>query len=151
MAIDVIMTGDEAKEKGSCKDARTCTWTAFMNGRWTKDRPVRPGRYRIASNEGLLVGEVVAVRDRVDRDKILLSQEWDGWFWSFPTPPPPQPVPRPETEAKTPHRPVPPPPKLSWPAGSPPSTITTSAPVVGSDVPEDKSNLVVVNFRRNAK
>jgi hypothetical protein len=141
MAIDVVMTGEEAQKKGSNKDARVCTWTAFLNGMWTRERPVRPGRYRIASLDGLLVGEIVAVRDRANPDKIVLSQKWAGWFWSFPTPPPPQPVPRPENEVVT-YRPIPPPPAL-------PRAVESPGEPEGPLEDGDMAN--VVQFRRTAK
>jgi hypothetical protein len=142
MAIDVVMTGEEAQKKGSNKDARVCTWTAFLNGTWTRERPIRPGRYRIASMDGILVGEIVAVRDRAEPNRLVLSQEWASWFWSFPTPPPPQPVPRPENGVVT-YRPIPPPPPL------------IARRVEAADEPEgpledgDISN--IVQFRRTAK
>jgi hypothetical protein len=146
MAFDVVMTGEEAKQKGSMKDARTCSWTGWMNGGWTRQRPVRPGRYRIATLDGQLVGEIVAMRDRANPDRIVLSQEWNGYFWNFPTPPPPQPVPRPENEALHYRSPIPPPPLVPRPLEA------DEKPVEEPESPlEDGDMSNVVQFRRTAK
>ncbi|MDD5306028.1 MAG: hypothetical protein PHU25_01785 [Deltaproteobacteria bacterium] len=112
-----------------------------MNGSWTRTRPLRPGRYRIATLDGLLVGEIVAVKDPANPNRLVLSQEWNGWFWSFPTPPPPQPVPRPENEAVSPRRPIPPPHLLP-------------RRVEADEHPrplEDGDMINVIQFRRTAK
>jgi hypothetical protein len=94
--MDVRLIGDEAEKKGRDKDARTLTWESFLNGHWERTRPIRPGRFRIATLDGLLVGEIVVMRDPANHDRLVISQEWDGWFWSFPTPMPPMPVPGPQ-------------------------------------------------------
>jgi hypothetical protein len=78
--MDVRLVGDEAEKKGRDKDAR----------------PIRPGRFRIATLDGLLVGEIVVMRDPANYDGLVISQEWDGWFWSCPTPMPPMPIPQPQ-------------------------------------------------------
>jgi len=142
MAIDVVICGEEAKVKGTMKDARTCTWTGWMNGHWTRDRPVRPGRYRIASLDGVLVGEIVAIKDPANPYRTILSQEWNGWFWSFPTPPPPMPVPHPDGERAFTRRPIPPPPPLPQALAD-----ANDAPADAED--GDMSN--VIPFRRASR
>jgi len=72
-------------------------WTTFLNGRWTRERPTKPGKYVIANSAGRVTGEVFVFYDseigdltaRV-RDGALCSiKELDEsaiWWWSKPMP-----------------------------------------------------------------
>ncbi|MCK9461715.1 MAG: hypothetical protein M0R80_18960 [Proteobacteria bacterium] len=79
------------------QSAVAAMWTAFLNGRWTRDRPTKPGKYVIANRNGRVAGEVFVFYDseigdltvRV-RDSALCSiKELDEpgiWWWSKPMP-----------------------------------------------------------------
>jgi hypothetical protein len=72
-------------------------WTAFLNGRWTRERPTKPGKYVIANSAGRVTGEVFVFYDseigdltvRV-RDSALCTvkelKEEGIWWWSKPMP-----------------------------------------------------------------
>jgi len=79
------------------ESAVACTWTNFLNGHWTKDRPTRQGKFMIANKAGRVVGEVFVFFDlEVDdlcvrvRDGALCKlhemTEKDIWWWSEAVP-----------------------------------------------------------------
>jgi hypothetical protein len=82
--LKVIREGDSGPES----DAVSCTWTGYLNGHWTQDKPTRPGRYLVATRDGRLAGVIVFYRDKVTGG-VTSTNTWGGWFWSFPMPPPP--------------------------------------------------------------
>ncbi len=87
-------------------------WTAFLNGRWTRERPTKPGKYVIANSAGRVTGEVFVFYDseigdltvRV-RDSALCTikelKEPGIWLWSKPMPQL-MPIAVPATERKRP-------------------------------------------------
>lgn len=79
-------------------------WQEFINGKWTREVPSKPGRYPVADHAGLDAGSVVIlefggkplyVKDGVH--KTDPNEVWVGWWWSEPQPPlPPAPPIMPE-------------------------------------------------------
>ena len=68
-------------------------WAAFLNGRWTRERPTRPGKYLIANRDGRVAGEVFVFYDseigdlavRVRDGALCKIKELDEpglWWWS---------------------------------------------------------------------
>ena len=68
-------------------------WTAFLNGRWTRERPSRPGKYIIANCTGRVTGEVFVFFDEESREltvhirdgalcKIEELKDSNIWWWS---------------------------------------------------------------------
>ncbi len=90
---DPIKVVREGGEVGQYADAVSCTWTGFLNGRWTKDEPTRPGKYLVADRQGVQCGEIVFYLDQAS-GKIRSTNKWGGWFWSRPMPPTPVSAPR---------------------------------------------------------
>ena len=72
-------------------------WAAFLNGRWTHERPSQPGKYLIANRVGRVVGEVFVFHDaelgglavRIRDSALCTIKELDEpgiWWWSKPMP-----------------------------------------------------------------
>jgi hypothetical protein len=88
----------EISENGKVlESAVACTWTNFLNGRWSKDRPTRPGKYIIANRAGRVTGEVFVFFDAETEElavrirdgalcKIKEIEEQGIWWWSIPMP-----------------------------------------------------------------
>lgn len=75
------------------ESAVALSWMAFLNGKWTKERPERPGKYVIANRAGRVTGEVFVFYDaetkeltaRVRDGALCTIKELDGehiWWWS---------------------------------------------------------------------
>ena len=73
------------------------TWTGFLNGGWTKERPERPGKYIIANRAGRVTGEVFVFFDAETKEltvrvrdgalcKIKELEDQTIWWWSRPMP-----------------------------------------------------------------
>lgn len=85
-------------ENGKVLDSSVaCSWTAFLNGHWTKDRPTRPGKYMIANRAGRIVGEVFVFFDAVTEELVMRIRdgalckikEFDDtnvFWWTSPMP-----------------------------------------------------------------
>jgi len=70
---------------------------AFLNGKWTRERPTRPGKYIIANRSGRVVGEVFVFYDAESDDlavrirdgalcKIKEFEDQHVWWWTNPMP-----------------------------------------------------------------
>lgn len=77
--------------------AIAASWMSFLNGKWTRERPTRPGKYIIANRSGRVVGEVFVFYDAETDDlavrirdgalcKIKEFEDQHVWWWSNPMP-----------------------------------------------------------------
>ena len=85
-------------ENGKVLDSSVaCSWQAFLNGHWSKDRPTRPGKYMIANRAGRIVGEVFVFFDaeteqlvmRIRDGALCKIKEFEDdnvFWWSSPFP-----------------------------------------------------------------
>lgn len=70
------------------------SWTAFLNGRWVREKPHKPGKYVIGNKNGRVLGEVFVYFYNNDlvmsiRDGALCKLkelQGDFWWWSVRMP-----------------------------------------------------------------
>ena len=70
------------------------SWTAFLNGRWVREKPRKPGKYIIGNRNGRVLGEVFVYHYQHElvmsvRDGALCKLrelKGDFWWWSVRMP-----------------------------------------------------------------
>jgi len=87
------------KDDEQYQDGVTCSWTGYLNGHWSQERPKRIGRYLVADKFGNIAGYVTLTHDPATGE-VQPNKDWDGWWWSFPLPPPPVSPPKEWPESK---------------------------------------------------
>ncbi len=62
----------------------TMQWQKFLNGKWQKEMPIKPGNYPIADRLGNDAGYNLIILNKGKPESI---KNWQGWWWSEPQPP----------------------------------------------------------------
>jgi hypothetical protein len=65
------------------------SWERFLGGRWTRERPRKPGYYPVegvqsGEPDGSIPSKMVLVYEA--EGKLCFAQSWGGWWWSEPLP-----------------------------------------------------------------
>ena len=65
-------------------------WIRFLNGKWQKEVPKKPGRYPQALAWGEYQGDMGLIYEHPKKGLVVIK-EWGGWWWSEPFPKMPKP------------------------------------------------------------